>query len=150
MSLFCKLEVLFLSVKLYCFYKTLSCFANWAIFKLSSLSFFSNSVLFAWTLLFHRTTCPRFWWAGYHLLGNLELSFCFFKWGLYIFSRVLVFFKHFRQYHVFVLLFKLIFWNWNIRKIMDHFPKIHWSVLRKITMDLLHFWEVCDVNLWEK
>ena len=31
-----------------------------------------------------------------------------------------------------------------------HFPKIHRSVLRKITIDLLYFWAVYDVNLWEK
>ena len=31
-----------------------------------------------------------------------------------------------------------------------HLPKIHRSVLRKITIDLLHFWDVYDVNLWEK
>ena len=31
-----------------------------------------------------------------------------------------------------------------------HFPKIHRSVLRKITIDLLYFWDVYDVNLWEK
>ena len=32
----------------------------------------------------------------------------------------------------------------------EHFPKIHRSVLRKITIDLLYFWDVYDVNLWEK
>ena len=31
-----------------------------------------------------------------------------------------------------------------------HFPKIHRSVLRKIAIDLLHFWGIYDVNLWEK
>ena len=31
-----------------------------------------------------------------------------------------------------------------------HFVKIHRSVLRKITIDLLYFWDVYDVNLWEK
>ena len=31
-----------------------------------------------------------------------------------------------------------------------HFPKIHRSVLLKITIDLLYFWDVYDVNLWEK
>ena len=28
-----------------------------------------------------------------------------------------------------------------------HFPKIHKSVLRKIKIDLFHFWDVYDVNL---
>ena len=31
-----------------------------------------------------------------------------------------------------------------------HFPKIHRSVLCKITIDLFYFWDVYDVNLWEK
>ena len=31
-----------------------------------------------------------------------------------------------------------------------HFLKIHRNVLRKITTDLLYFWDVYDVNLWEK
>ena len=31
-----------------------------------------------------------------------------------------------------------------------HFPKIHRNVLRKTTIDLLYFWDVDDVNLWEK
>ena len=31
-----------------------------------------------------------------------------------------------------------------------HFPKIHRSVLRKIAIDLLYIWDICDVNLWEK
>ena len=30
------------------------------------------------------------------------------------------------------------------------FPKIHRSVFRKITIDLLYFWDVYDVNLSEK
>ena len=32
----------------------------------------------------------------------------------------------------------------------NHFTKIHRSVLREITIDLLYFWDVYDVNLWEK
>ena len=31
-----------------------------------------------------------------------------------------------------------------------HFPKIHRSVLGEIKIDLLYFWNVYDVNLWEK
>ena len=31
-----------------------------------------------------------------------------------------------------------------------HFPKIHRSVLHKMTIDLLYFWDVYDVNLWQK
>ena len=30
-----------------------------------------------------------------------------------------------------------------------HFPKIHRSVFRKITINLLYFWDIHDVNLWE-
>ena len=33
---------------------------------------------------------------------------------------------------------------------LKHFPKIHRSVLCKIKIDLLYFWDVYDVNLWEK
>ena len=33
---------------------------------------------------------------------------------------------------------------------INHFPKIHRSVLRKIAIDLLYFWDVHDANLWEK
>ena len=35
-------------------------------------------------------------------------------------------------------------------KKQKNFPKIHRSVLRKITIDLLYFWDVFDVNLREK
>ena len=31
-----------------------------------------------------------------------------------------------------------------------HFPKVHRNALRKITIYLLHFWGIYDVNLWEK
>ena len=31
-----------------------------------------------------------------------------------------------------------------------YFPKIHRSVLSKITINLFYFWEIYDVNLWEK
>ena len=30
------------------------------------------------------------------------------------------------------------------------FPKIHRSLLCKITIDLMYFWGVYDINLWEK
>ena len=33
---------------------------------------------------------------------------------------------------------------------INHIPKIHRSVLRKITVGLLHFWDVYDINRWEK
>ena len=33
---------------------------------------------------------------------------------------------------------------------INHFPKIHGSDLRKIAIDLLYFWDVYDVNQWEK
>ena len=33
---------------------------------------------------------------------------------------------------------------------VNHFPKIHRSSLRKITRDLLYFWDVCEVNLCGK
>ena len=33
---------------------------------------------------------------------------------------------------------------------INRLPKIHRSVLRKITIDLLYFWDVYDVNLWQK
>ena len=33
---------------------------------------------------------------------------------------------------------------------INHFPKIHRSVLHKITIDLFYFWDTYDVNLWEK
>ena len=34
--------------------------------------------------------------------------------------------------------------------IINHFLKINRSVLRKITIDLLYFWDVYDFSLWEK
>ena len=37
-----------------------------------------------------------------------------------------------------------------ILKIDLRFPKIQRGVLRKITIGLLYFWKVYDVNLWEK
>ena len=33
---------------------------------------------------------------------------------------------------------------------IQHIPKIHRSALCKITIDLLYFWDVSDVNLWKK
>ena len=36
------------------------------------------------------------------------------------------------------------------RVLTYHFPNIHRSVLREIIIDLLYFWNVYDVNLWEK
>ena len=43
---------------------------------------------------------------------------------------------------------------WNELLLFDvfknHSPKIHSSIFRKITIDLLSFWGVYDVNLWEK
>ena len=32
---------------------------------------------------------------------------------------------------------------------VNHFPRIHWSVLRKIA-NPLYLWDIFDVNLWEK
>ena len=40
-------------------------------------------------------------------------------------------------------------WIVSFWRFINHFPKIHGSVLRKITLDLLYFWEVYDVSLWE-
>ena len=33
---------------------------------------------------------------------------------------------------------------------INNFSKIHRNVLRKITKDLLYFWDIHDINLWEK
>ena len=33
---------------------------------------------------------------------------------------------------------------------INHLPKINRSVLRKVAIDLLYFWDIYDVNLWEK
>ena len=33
---------------------------------------------------------------------------------------------------------------------INYLPKIHRSVLHKIAIDLLYFWDVYDVSLWEK
>ena len=40
---------------------------------------------------------------------------------------------------------KAFFWRFH-----KSFSEIHWSILRKIAIDLLYFWDVYDVNLWEK
>ena len=32
---------------------------------------------------------------------------------------------------------------------INHFPKIHINVFRKITRAVLYFWNAYDVNLWE-
>ena len=32
---------------------------------------------------------------------------------------------------------------------VNHFPKIRWKILHRITADLLYFWLIYDVNLWE-
>ena len=41
-------------------------------------------------------------------------------------------------------------WMYFLYVFINHFPKIHRSVLSKITIDLLYFWGIYDVNLWEK
>ena len=41
-------------------------------------------------------------------------------------------------------------WMFFFGVFLNHFPKIHRSVLRKITIDPLYFWDIYDVNLWEK
>ena len=43
---------------------------------------------------------------------------------------------------------KWMFFCFNV--FINHFLKIHRSALHKITIDLLYFWDVCDINLWEK
>ena len=41
-------------------------------------------------------------------------------------------------------------WMFFFDVFLNHFPKIDRSVLHKITIDLLYFGDVYDVNLWEK
>ena len=41
-------------------------------------------------------------------------------------------------------------WMGFFRRFHKSLPKIHRNVLRKITIDLLYFWDVYDVNLWGK
>ena len=41
-------------------------------------------------------------------------------------------------------------WMFFFNVSINHFPRIHRSVLRKITIGLLYFWDVYDINLWEK
>ena len=41
-------------------------------------------------------------------------------------------------------------WMFFIEVFINHFQEIHRSVLHKITIDLWYFWDVYDVNLWEK
>ena len=41
-------------------------------------------------------------------------------------------------------------WNVFFKVFINHFLKIHRSVLRKITIDLLYFLNVYDVNLWKE
>ena len=42
-------------------------------------------------------------------------------------------------------------WNeWLFFEVfINYFPKIHGSVLHKIAIDLLYFWDIYDINLWE-
>ena len=47
----------------------------------------------------------------------------------------------------------LFFWNRFLIftvGLSTHFPKIHRSVLCKITIVISYFWDVSDVNLWKK
>ena len=41
-------------------------------------------------------------------------------------------------------------WDTTDVTTLMHFTKIRRSVTRKITIDLLYFWDVYDLNLWEK
>ena len=45
-------------------------------------------------------------------------------------------------------LFYVSYFNFKTKHV--HFPKIPRRVLYKITIDLFHFWDVYDVNLWEQ
>ena len=50
-------------------------------------------------------------------------------------------------------IYRYVCWEMNaffFNVFLNHFRKIHRSVFRKIAIDLLHFWDVYDVNLWEK
>ena len=40
-------------------------------------------------------------------------------------------------------------WGQRFEKLPIHFPKIHRSVLRKITIDILYFWDVYE-SVYEK
>ena len=51
----------------------------------------------------------------------------------------------FAAYNVFKLLVR-----YNGDAFTNYFPKIHRSVLYKITIELLYFWDVYDIIVWEK
>ena len=76
-----------------------------------------------------------------------------FSWTFAGISFRVVFTWYFITWNEISFLSKWPIWNpyphW-VSNAHVHFPKIHRSVLRKITINLFYFWDVYDVNLWEK
>ena len=52
--------------------------------------------------------------------------------------------------YIYIDRYVVVKWMFFFDIFVNHFPKIHRSVLRKLTIDLSYFWEVYDVNLLEK
>ena len=51
---------------------------------------------------------------------------------------------------VYIVLFLVRWMSFFFEIFINHLPKIHRNVLRKIVIDLLYFWDVYDINLCEK
>ena len=53
-------------------------------------------------------------------------------------------------FFIILLFYQIVCYNQEIYSLSGHFPKIHRSALCQITIDLLYFWDVYDINLREK
>ena len=103
---------------------------NNAIFECSSgilmqLAFSRTTSDYESSLLYRKTLLLAFYW--YNLGQNVGDKFT-------------ITIKKSKNFRIFI----------KFPNFLRHFPKIHRSVLRKITIDLLYFWDVFNVNLSEK
>ena len=103
-----------------------------------------------------RKTCSILWftWVFFEFLEARRLDkWKFIKWNFDKFSSASAYFWFDLTDCKLILensnlqswwCFRLFLWR------TQHFPRIHIKVLRKIIIDLLYFWDVYDINLWEK
>ena len=85
-----------------------------------------------------------------HIQRNLSLATVFFKDIANLYNMYKIKFHKTSKclWPVFIDMFVgklLLFFFFEV--FINHFPQIHKSVLHKITIDLLYFWDVDDVNL---
>ena len=70
--------------------------------------------------------------------------------NLYIMCRIKLHKTSKCLWPVYIDMFAMKWTSFFFDVFINHLPKNHRSVLLKITVDLVYFWDIYDVNLWEK